>query len=654
MMRYYKPGPLIDFTMNRRFTAAVVAVALAFLPWESTLAQDTDGSENEDRQLELSIVLKAEPLDDADLRALSEISSRRLLRDATLARVAQKMSSGLDTRETRWTADLFTSYRQKARLPDEIFDFLVRFMASAKEGSYVAADVLKTLPAEDERRSIALSALAEAFSNELSDKYTEYVIAYIERFDRHGPLNRDVVAAVAAIAASARPYTLRARAMKLVGNHETLLEERHRIYASLVRTLDSNDDPTLAQALQNYSYSSTPHPYEMMVKFSSRPYQQELIDVLVRDLYRHTALAVPVLEEFSQSSEFTESQRETLIRWATDSSSFYSYDLPKTMQTRLSLFRALWPDPTTEDLDAAIATLAEKITIAARRKAMYDIGRYYTDSAAPRSVVDAIIAALRESTDSELRYVGATLILDSEVAFAEKERLLLALIEDRPRDQQLFDLLLDQYDVVGLQSFVATQAVNRELPTEFRQHAIRHLGLVDTESASLSAETEAVLKDLVMQDDEIALGTAESTLSHWGIEPPLSERQKKRNAIEKEAYAAGVVTLVFTVASPIIFIAGLALIPMSVSPGESAASKRAAALLGWVAYGVAVFILWAYALFGSYGIHGNGAPLDRHLSMMAPFHIASLVGLVIVIWCIRKMARRRHEEPAPAAVAAKG
>ena len=192
--------------MNRRFTVAIAALTVAFFTCESPSAQDTDDSETADRELEVSIVSKAEPLDRDDLRSLAGIASRRLLQDATLDRVTRKMSSGLTSFETRWVERIFNSYRQKARLPDETFNFLVEFMTRFADRSYVAADVLQTLPAEDERRSIALSALADAFTDELSDKYTTYVIAYIERFDRNGPLNRDAVSAVASVAAHRRRH----------------------------------------------------------------------------------------------------------------------------------------------------------------------------------------------------------------------------------------------------------------------------------------------------------------------------------------------------------------------------------------------------------------------------------------------------------------
>ncbi len=621
----------------------IAATAVALLSFGTSLASDSDGSLQADRALERSIVAKPEPLDHLDLRSLSSVSSRRLLEDATLDRVTRKMAAGLDLREARWVESLFATYQKAARLPEHTFRFLVNDMTAVGPSSYVAADALKTLAETDGRRSIALAALAEAMTAESDDKRALSLLAHIERFDRHGPLTRDAVAAVATLAASDRGFSLRKRAIKLLLEHDLSADERLGIYRSLLTEIDTGLDLYSKESMQiQYRNRELSYVLEMLTVFTPRPYPPELIDLLTVNFTRHAALGLPVIVEFRRASELSERQHVLLARWAIDyAASIFSQDYLAAMAMRLELFRVLWPEPTGSDAQAAIATFENEQDEGARRKALYDIKRFYGDGVIPGPVVDRLHARLLGPQSEEFRFVGATLVLGSDMAFSSKEEMILALIAQRSREDQLYSLLLDQYDTSALQAFVAAHAMDKALPASFRGQAIRRLGLMAEPGQQLSAETAAALKETVLLDTDIGLGTAETTLSEWGVEPPVSERQQVREHNETMANIAGIITLVFTLVSPVVFIIGLAVIPMAVSLHRGGILRRSVSLIGWVLYGGVVFLAWVFAVFGSYGIHGSGAPLERHFAIMAPFHIASVIGLIVLIWCVLRLVGTR-------------
>ena len=410
-----------------------------------------------------------------------------------------------------------------------------------------------------------------------------------------------------------------------------------------MRETDTGTDPLSRESISaHYRNPEMGYLLETLIAFSPRPYPSELIDLLGATMWRHADLNVPVIAEYARTAEFSYGQRELLSRWATGQKPNSYEDYAVAMERRLTLFRALWPKPTVDDIQSAMATFASVWEYAPQCKALFDIKYHYGDSSVPGPVVDWLFASIRDSKTPDLRYVGATMILNGETEFSDRERQILELIGQGRPESQLHGLLLDQYDVDAMQSFITLHARNKELPTEFRDTAIRRFGLMAAPGLQLSAKAEAVLRDAVLLDTDIYLGTAETTLGQWGIEPPLSARQKQENRNQLKGNIAGIVTLVFTVVVPIVFIAGLIVIPAAASLSRAPILSSTAAVIAWILYGGLLLLLWAYAVFGSYGIHGSGAPPEKHPGIMMPFHLASLIEIVIVVLCIR--ARRRNRD----------
>lgn len=608
----------------------------------AVLAQGGAASNDAYRQQERAIVDKVGPLEQQDLEALSRIGASLRLEDRTLARVTEKMAGGLNAFETRPVVSIFTAYQKHAPLPDSTFDFLLEFMLTLSEISYVAADSLQVMPVANAQRSRAIVALNERLRAASDPRETLYTIAYLERFQRNGPLTDDSVAALLEVIGSSAEFGLRKRALDLARTQQPSELHKRAIFDVLLREIvpdpEAGDDLYSSDSVRTRSMNpELTYILQALVELSGRPYPPVLVDLLVTHFPRYPALGLQVFADFRKTHDFSTAQQEMLRRWATSESVAMSGNTDTRVAMRSKLIGLLWPPPDRQAFTAAAVTLAFSTDFPSRCRAYYDIRRFFGDAAVPGDTAASIHEVLLDEVYPELRFVGGELLLRADAPFEQRERWLLDLIAEDNYEDGLENLLLDAYDTPTLQRFIAANAGNAQLPARFRQSAVTRLEKMAGAGGTLPADTEAALVSVVLKDQDMTLGTAESALQAWGIEAPLSDRMRTSKRHQLSGKIAGSLFLGLTVVSPLVFLYGLIAIPLSRSRHGQSTSGTVWSIVGWVVLALLTLLAWLYALIVSFGIHGGGAPPEEHLLIMLPFYLLSVVLLIVAFVVSRKM-----------------
>ncbi len=615
--------------MNR----CLLALATFFLAMLSI----TDTARAEDRRQEREIAQQEAMLDRADLHDLAGIGLEQPLEGATLDRITDKMAAGMDSFEASSIRTILEQYQKHSPLPDKTFYFLVEFMVGLSEISYVAADALELTPIDDVRRTDAIVALENRLRSAANDQEVLYTIAYLERFARHGPLLDSSVVALIKVVDSPLEFGLRKRALELTLSQETSEAQKRKMFNVLLDELDTSMDPYSREALSSRnSNREFDFILRTLVSLANRPHSPPFIDVLIAHFLRYKELGLPLIVEFSGQQGLSEIQTKTLSRWTTTKWTLFTKDIDRQIEMRKALFNMLWLTPDEDVASLAMQEFDAARSFPARCRALYDISRFYADAPLPGATAKWLYRAMLNNQDTELRHTGASMLLSSSMSVDVRKRWVLDLVAQGHREEQLHDLLLDTYDTASLQNFLNSHASDLTLPALFRTSAIRRLGAMASPGADLPVETIRALTHTAQTDKEMPIGTAEDALRAWGIEPPVSDRQKERQRRNTMGTIADSSFLVMTWLAPVVFLYGFIAIPAAKAVNVAKSSGIGWSIAGWILLAVLVSIAWLYGLVFSFGLHGNGAPTQEHFGIMMPFYL-----LVTAMIAIAGFATRR-------------
>ncbi|MGI9326999.1 MAG: hypothetical protein ACR2PZ_17410 [Pseudomonadales bacterium] len=393
--------------------------------------------------------------------------------------------------------------------------------------------------------------------------------------------------------------------------------DRDALIAAYARELTSPaSEVWKASAGLSGQHENQPRALTLLMKFVAAPYSEAVIDALITQTARHSAITMPYLQHIDQTDGLSRSQRESLNTIAARH---------RQAEARAAIYQLLQGSAQPEPLADVLEAFESNRSLKAQLKAGYNLDRRYQNKPMPVPVLEAAERVMQASKHRELRDIAAGLLARSELEPELLEQKLLGAIREHSSDQGALNAWMNLYGDERVEHLTTQYVGDSSLSPWVRYTIVNRLRDLAEPGQELQRSTRKALVRVGSTTDSYALNSYIVTaLQAWGAEVPLSIWLNNKSFQGTALFVIYVVLALVFIACSLTSLILTAKLPLR---NRTRTAKRAGLVVLWLILSIALLGLFVLAFVGFLG--HNSAPDPTHtFKLNVPVYIGMLVFLI--------------------------
>ncbi len=527
---------------------------------------------------------------------------------------------------------VLTNYQKEHSLPKPAFVALISALHhQAMLNRSAAIDILAAMPADDQQRDNALTAIVDTLSSSDHQHTRSKAVAALARMVRDGPLPENAVAALASAASTDSYMTVRMDALELLATLPLDNAVKKTVSLSLARELIT-PTPQLwvrSRGLRSHTGLES-RAIELLKTWLDPPYPPYVIDALIAQAAKYNPdESLALLKEIRSQGGLSDEHLQRLEQTAANH---------RQPGYREAIYQLVTPDLEADSLiDDALVAMENARYLNIRIKAAYTLKRRFAGEPVPMRVADTANRIMHSATNNELRGIAAVLVSRGDENFAVRERKLLAGLAKRD-DAGIQQALLDLYGGDGLEELIVRYAADASVPASFRGLAINALADEASPDKHLSSKTREALRQAAWSSSEYWLiNSLEKALIAWNIDRPFILHMKKRKNQTNFLFGLwGASTIINLVGGLVAFVFLFQIQLQS----NSWFARRTVMVVGWLAVSAGMLFLMALGLLGFAGHNSLPSPISS-LKLNIPMYIGTVIYLTLACIIFKRAKKQK-------------